>query len=165
VSARDPIAAGESALKIPLRPIRSSRHPRKALDTLGSALAEFALMLPLLLLLLLGIMWFGLALYAYHFVSGAAREATRFAIVRGSACRNLSGGCPATATDVQNYVRDTAPLGIHASAITVTTTWTPNNRAGSVVNVTVQYNFQFLLPFVPSRTVVMTSSSQMVISR
>ena len=50
----------------------------------GSALLEFALMLTILLTLMFGVMDFSRALYAYHFLSNAAREATRYASVRGS---------------------------------------------------------------------------------
>lgn len=47
----------------------------------GQALVEFALVLPLLVLLLLGIFDFGRAIYAYTTVNNAAREAARLAIV------------------------------------------------------------------------------------
>lgn len=47
----------------------------------GQALAEFALVLPLLLLLMVGILDFGRAVYASHTIGNAAREAARLAIV------------------------------------------------------------------------------------
>lgn len=55
-----------------LRPAPSSR---------GQALVEFAFVLPILLLLLIGILDFGRAIFAYNSVSNAARSATRVAIV------------------------------------------------------------------------------------
>ncbi len=50
-------------------------------QTRGQALIEFALILPLLILLLLGIFDFGRAVYAYNTVNNAAREGARLAIV------------------------------------------------------------------------------------
>jgi hypothetical protein len=55
--------------------------------------------------------------------------------------------------------------GIDASALTATTTWTPNNSRGTLVKVTVQYNFKFLFAVIRSGTLAVTSSSQMVISQ
>ena len=56
--------------------VRRSRRPRR-----GQALVEFALVVPILLLLLLGILDFGRAVYASHTIGNAAREAARLAIV------------------------------------------------------------------------------------
>jgi Flp pilus assembly protein TadG len=137
----------------------------------GTNLVEYALVLTLLLTTLFGLIDFGRALYAYHFVSDAAREGTRYAVVRGSSC--TSPGCPASSGDIEDYL-EKVPAGIDANQLTVTTTWNPNgstnctvisNAPGCVVEVQVSYNFKFMLPFLPKSTVVMQSSSQMVISQ
>jgi Flp pilus assembly protein TadG len=47
----------------------------------GQALVEFALVLPLILLLIFGAVDFGRAIYAYNSMSEAARQANRTAIV------------------------------------------------------------------------------------
>ena len=47
----------------------------------GQAMAEFALILPVFVLLLVGLFDVGRAIYAYHTVNNAAREAARLAIV------------------------------------------------------------------------------------
>lgn len=47
----------------------------------GQALVEFALILPLLVLLLVGVFDFGRAIYAYNTISNAARQGARLAIV------------------------------------------------------------------------------------
>ena len=47
----------------------------------GQTLVEFALVLPLLILLLVGIFDFGRAIFAYNTINNAAREAAREAIV------------------------------------------------------------------------------------
>ena len=51
------------------------RHKRSR----GQALVEFALILPILLLIVAGIFDFGRALFTYSEVSNAVREATRYA--------------------------------------------------------------------------------------
>src|SRR5579859_343491 len=87
----------------------------------GSTLVEFALVFILFMTMLLGIAGFGHALYAYHFVSESAREATRWAIVNGSTCASdASCSAPATPTDIDTYVKSLAPPGITASNITTT---------------------------------------------
>jgi hypothetical protein len=49
--------------------------------TRGQSLVEFALVLPILLILLLGILDFGRAIYAFNSVSNGARSGARVAIV------------------------------------------------------------------------------------
>ena len=123
----------------------------------GNALVEFAVVGPLLLTFLFAIFDFGRALYTYHFVCNAAREGTRYAIVRGS-----KSAIPATQSSIQTYLGN-VPMGIDPNKLTVTTIWPTNNNPGSVVQVTVQYNFNFFMPFMPATTIVMKSSSQMYI--
>jgi hypothetical protein len=50
----------------------------------GQELLEFALILPLLLLILLGIMEFGLVILSYNTIANAAREGARYGIVNPS---------------------------------------------------------------------------------
>src|ERR1700689_4808908 len=154
------------------------KHPQLArARARGSALLESAVMISVLLLMMFGVIGFGTALYTYHFVSNTAREATRWASVRGSTCTGgLSGGCPATDTDVNAYVQNLSTgIGLDPTKVTTTTTWVapPNNLAicasqpnppGCVVKVQVQYSFQFLFPLLPSGF-TMQSTSQMVISQ
>jgi len=131
----------------------------------GAAMAEFALIAPLLLTLLLGVVGLGWALYTYNFVAEAASEAARYAIVRGADCSSWGSACPASASDIQDYVRSLAPAAIDASAITATTSWTPDNTPGSAVKVTVKYDFTLSVPFIPDAVLPMQSAAQMVISQ
>jgi Flp pilus assembly protein TadG len=94
----------------------------------GAALVEYAFILILFLTLLFGIGAFGQALYAYHFVNNAAKQATRWASVNGSTC-NSDNSCngvgtmnngPVTAANLTTYVNNIAPLGINPTGITVT---------------------------------------------
>ena len=151
---------------------RLSRHFGAAGEC-GSALVEYAVGILLLLTIMFGIIDFARALYAYHFVSDAAREGTRQAIVRGSTCSGLPGPCPVTSgSDIQSLLA--IPSGINPSAVTVNATWPgggtncpgPNNNApGCVVEVQVTYNFSFILPFMPTSGIQLQSTSEMVISQ
>jgi hypothetical protein len=145
----------------------------------GTTLLESAVMISVLLLMMFGVVGFGTALYTYHFVSNTAREATRWASVRGFACSQnppILPQCPAQPSDVDDYVQSLSTgIGLDPTKVTTTTTWVapPNNLAactsqqnspGCVVKVQVQYSFQFLFPLLPSGF-TMQSTSQMVISQ
>jgi Flp pilus assembly protein TadG len=159
--------------------LRSTSHARlpAPANSSGSTLAEFAFVLPLLAMIMFGVIDFGRALYAYHFVSDAAREASRWASVRGNQCTAWPQACPANQADVQNYVAGLAPPGIDPSsqALSAAAAWMrpPENPAscvgavnnpGCAVQVQVTYNFKFILPFLPKSTYSMQSTSEMIIS-
>ena len=129
----------------------------------GGAAVEMALVTVIMLVTTFGIVEVGHGFYAYSTIANAARDATRYAIVRGSACTSWASACPASAADVQNFVKSQTPPGIDPSRMTVTTTWVPNNNPGSAVKVTVQYRFSFVLAFIKVNDATISSSSQMVI--
>jgi len=159
----------------------------------GSALVEFAIVVTVLLTVMLGVIDFSRAIYTYHWVAEAAREATRYASVRGSACNTWGSACPAVATDVTSYVQTIVSSGIYVSstvtgspssttagALGVTTTWPgtggsggtcrtgtqPVNYPGCVVTVRVQYTYGFSLPYLSSLSKMnFSSTSQVVISQ
>ncbi len=82
----------------------------------GSTMYEFAWVLPFILLTLGAMFDFGRTMYAYHFISYAAREGARFASVRGSSsfvgCPGAASPCPATAANIQSFVQSFAPPGL-----------------------------------------------------
>jgi Flp pilus assembly protein TadG len=144
----------------------------------GSAIVEQALVLPIMLAVLFGAIDMSRALYTYHYVSYIAREATRWASVRSK--NSFNGGI--TQTDIQTYVSNVSGMGLDKNQITSslsyiapsnptplcpggTTDSTLNNKPGCVVQVTVNYNYTFLLPFLPKGAFTMSSESQMVITQ
>ena len=141
----------------------------------GAAMVETALTLIILLTVIFGVLEICLALYTYHFISDAAREGSRFAMVRGSACQSPGYECNASSSQIQTYVQGLGFPGINSSAMTVTTAWSPYafstcvsaacNDPGNEVTVTVNYNFPLSIPFIPSSTISMSSTSSMVISQ
>lgn len=142
----------------------------------GSSLVEIAIAATVLFLMIFGIIQASLIDYVYVYLSDAAREATRYAIVRGSSCSSFPAACPASANDVQNYVRSLNFPVMNASSINVATTWpttgssctpssNPCNNPGNLVQVTVSYNYPLSIPFLTGRTVTVAATSQMVISQ
>jgi hypothetical protein len=161
-------AAGRRSLAAQFGARRSAR---------GSTLTEFAFILPVLLMGVFGVIDFGRALYTYHFVSDAAREASRWASVRGNRCITIPN-CGAGESDIQHYVASIVPPGIDSTspALSVTAAWMaplanpascvgPINNPGCAVKVHVTYNFKFILPFLPKATYAMDSTSEMIISQ
>lgn len=153
-------------------------------DETGSTTVEFSITLSLLLTCIFGIMVCSMALYADHFVTDAAKEATRYAMVRGSSwggtsCSTYASySCVASTSNVTSFVDSLAPPGISTSGISVTTTWPGTDPTGQacdtaagsnspacVVNVQVQYSFKFLLPFVKFSTINLSGVSSDVITR
>lgn len=145
----------------------------------GQALVEFALISAAFFSLLLGIFEMSLGLYTYHYISEVAREATRYAVVRGSACVGMPD-CNASAAQIQTFVKDLGYPGIDATDyMTVTTTWlspssgsnptwttcTSCNTPGNMVQVTVNYALPLAIPFWGNKSINISSTSQMVISQ
>ena len=98
----------------------------------GAVTFEFAMgLLVVLFPLMFGVVDFSRAAYSYHWVSDAARDATRWASVRGATCELLSGGCPAANTDVQTFVQGLSVSGLNSANITATTTWTGKGGDGN----------------------------------
>lgn len=136
-----------------LRPSKQGRWgPRR-----GAFMVEAALILLPFLLLIFGIIEFGVVVRAYNFVSYAAREGTRWASVRGA-----ESGAPASATQVSNFVKGRA-VGLDRSQLTVATTWVPDNKRGSSVRVQVTYSMPAITGLILPRGIRMRSTSQTVI--
>jgi Flp pilus assembly protein TadG len=149
------------------------------LDEAGASMVEAAFSFVILLAVMFGIFQMSIALYSYHYVSEAAREATRYAAVRGSACSSLTN-CKATSAQIQTYIRGIAFPGINSSNLSVTSTWLSasatqpttwsacNNQCnapGNEVKVVVTYSFPSGIPFLGVSTISVSSTSQMVISQ
>ncbi len=144
----------------------------------GNTLTEFALILPFMLAGIFGVIEFGRALYTFHFVSDAARETSRWASVRGKSCTAYGSKCPASLAEIEDYVATITPPGIdtNRTKLVVKADWVAppgrgndcnktKNNPGCSVQVTVTYNFNFILPFMPTSTYPMKSTSEMIISQ
>jgi len=126
----------------------------------GQVMAEFALVLTPCLMLFFGVINFALALYCYDFVCYSAQQAVRYATVHGS-----TAATTVTASSIHTYVNGLVVGVLNTSAMTVTTTWSPNNQPGGVVTVSVTYNYPPLTSLVSSVTIPLTRTAAMVITQ
>jgi Flp pilus assembly protein TadG len=146
-------------MKMDLEPRKTRKEKARSRWRQGQAFVEFAIAIPLLMLISVAIMNFAMAISAYNFVCYGARDATRYAAVRGA-----TSPSPASSSDVSAFVTSEA-AGLNANQLTVTTTWTPDDQPNSTVAVKVKYSFQFLVPFVQLSPVNLSSTSKLVISQ
>lgn len=121
----------------------------------GGALLEGALCINVFLLIVFGAIEFSRVVYAYNVVAYAARDASRYASVRGS-----SSPSPATAAAISAFVSSQAVM-LPSGSLTVTTTWSPSNAPGSKVTVRVSCAMNrllatYILPAMP--TIASTST-------
>jgi Flp pilus assembly protein TadG len=113
----------------------------RRLDERGVVAAEFALLLPALLLILFGIIEFGMIMYGREVVTNAAREGARAGIVQGPPKRTEGE----IINIAQTYLTNT---GVNSSKVEFEVTGegsvSPNNL---IVQAT--YEYDFLFPYIP----------------
>lgn len=100
----------------------------------GQALVEFALVIPLFLILVLGIVDFGLGLRAWISITNSAREGARVGAVRGN--------CDA----IIEQVMDTSGGLVTADDQVTISPSDCDTNAGDSVSVTVDYEYNFVTP-------------------
>lgn len=112
----------------------------------GQALAEFALLVPVLLLLVIGTIQFGMILYSYISVIQLTREGTRWVAVNASK----------TDSEITTYITGIAPATLTRSNIAVSVSPSyaggqiPSGRyTGNTVSVGIRYSLQGKL-FIPT---------------
>lgn len=136
------------------------RHGRRN----GQSLVEFSLVLPVFLLIVAGMVDFGMGLYSNITVLNAAREGARVGVTT-----------PGDTSGIEARVRAMAG-GLNAADLTVTTTcqkpatppattWTscgsPAYQPGEAVVVTVNYTYHMIWPLTFGNQIPMTSTVRM----
>ncbi len=97
----------------------------------GNSLAEFALIIPVLLLIVIAIIDFGRAIYAYSVVANCAREGARYGVISG----HEDPGIIARVNE--------AAVGLDKSQLSINIT-----RTATTVKVEVGYNFELIVPMI-----------------
>jgi Flp pilus assembly pilin Flp len=106
----------------------------------GAAAVEFALLLPLLVLLLFGIIEFGLAFNARIQATNAAREGARMAVVGIDNWGDVGGG-----TSFWQAVQQDGGLGDLENCV-----FSTDDVVGGTLTVTFDYPLNLAIPFLPS---------------
>ncbi len=96
----------------------------------GAAAVEFALVLPLFLVLLFGVVEFGLIMYAKGIITQASREGARYGVVYCLTPKTKSG----IEAYVQNYLQN---AGFSGATVTAT--------LGNTLSVRVDYPYRFMV--------------------
>ena len=127
----------------PLR--RASTAPRPTTSPEGQSLVEFALILPVLLLLIVGVFDLARIVFDSTTLSAAVREGTRYAIVHGAASSSPTGpgaasySAPSTDSTITTIVTRAA-IGVNTP--TVTAVWSNGDAyRGSPVTVAATFPF------------------------
>ena len=139
--------------------LRGTAAPRArlaaiALPRRGQNMVEFALGLTLTLYLIMGVVDFGRAFFAYNEVANVAREGARYATLTSH-----------TDSQVISYAQGKFPLG----GMSVTVTPSPRT-AGSAVVVQATYSFSALTPLISNiccsgGSMTLTASSSMIVEQ
>jgi Flp pilus assembly protein TadG len=121
--------------------------PRRSGSSRGQALTEFALVIPIVVLIFLGLFDLGRGVYAYTTISNAAREGARVLIVD----QTQAGGLYAAQIEAAGSA---TALGITPASVTVAfrspdLSTACNARAiGCVAVVTVPYSYTAITPII-----------------
>jgi Flp pilus assembly protein TadG len=114
----------------------------RRLNERGVAAAEFALLLPVLLMILFGIIEFGMIMYGREVVTNATREGARAGIVQGP---------PKRTEDQIKAIATTYLTGTGVNTADVTFTVAGEGLANpNTLTVTATYLYWFLIPYIPT---------------
>lgn len=129
-----------------IRPLRSSNSSSaRQTNRRGAAVVEMAVILPVFMMVLLGIVEFGRAMMVTQIVSNAAREGARRAILNGSTNATVSA-------DIAEFVSSTCRVDTTSISVEITIQAGPDNpnpldqlanaNEGDLVTVRVRVPFQ-----------------------
>jgi Flp pilus assembly protein TadG len=104
----------------------------------GSTIVEFSLAFTAFIMLLMGMMEFGRAVWTFSTLSHAVSQGARYAAVHGSGNPVMVNGNDNTATAIADLVKANS-IGLDPSQVTVNTAWSPNNDRGSEFTITASY--------------------------
>lgn len=101
----------------------------------GQSLVEFAIVLPLILLILLGIAQFGMMFNSYLTIQNATREGARVGIVGG------------TNNEINQSIISTSP-NLKAENLTIHINPTQDRKSGETLTVQIVYNYPLSVPII-----------------
>ena len=116
----------------------------------GQALVEFALIVPLFLVLVVGLVQFGVGLNYWLDLNRLANQAARWAVVN---CQPASAGvCGPPAADLEEAIEQQRTSGGNAAQANVCYETTPTVGQPLTVEITSEFGFQRILFNMPSLT-------------
>jgi Flp pilus assembly protein TadG len=139
---------------------KRDRHDRR-----GAAMLEAAVVYPVTMLLLIGTVVLGIAVFRYEQVQSLAREGARYASVHGPTYASEQNASYATDATVLSYI-ETLAVGMQSSDLSCTVTWSPNPPTASPPStVTVQLSYSWVPEaYFKKQAVSLTASSTMPVT-
>ena len=126
-------------------------------STSGMSVVETALVLPLFLILLIGVIDGGRVMFTQAIVYFAAQEATRWAVANPKTAEQTE---QQYTDSIKDYATSRLILISKNNSGTVTTVAPPDPTDGTrTVSVTINYTFDFIIPFLGIGPVTLNSSS------
>lgn len=104
----------------------------------GQSLVEFALIIPVVLLILLGILEFGMMLNSYLTISNASREGAR------------QGAIGSSDSDIQAKIMEISPNLDDMDILVEITPTEGSRRRGDMVTISITYNYEVINPLISS---------------
>ena len=126
----------------------------------GAAIVELALVFLLFLVVVIGMLEFGRAMWTYATITHASRQAARYAMVKGEAVGAV------TQAQITTKVKDFV-TGLDTSQITVNTTFNPDPiERGGFIEIEVSYPFRLMTSpiIVAQGTIPMSSSTRFMVA-
>lgn len=126
-------------------------------DTGGAATVEFALLGPIMLILMMGVLQFGMAMWSYNSLRGIASDVARWSVV------NYQTNNKVTASQIRDYTESVATqapygMGLQNLTITVAAAGTQRVSGATELTLTINYNFPTLLAIAGVGDIPMTFS-------
>jgi Flp pilus assembly protein TadG len=128
--------------------------------TPGQTAVEFALAASLLFMLMFGLMKLGFAVYSYNTISHTTRECVRYAVVHGPGSANPQSAAAIEQLYEYAYMPGGAPL-----TVTVTFPQDPTFSTLQDAQCSISFNYKVQIPFLPSKTLTLTSTEHMILSQ
>ena len=128
----------------------------------GQSLVEFALVFPIFILLLAGIIDFGLGLYSYNTIINAAREGARLGVTNCTAT-NCAAAVQARTVANSNGLLAGGNVTVSCATAAGAAEACTASKAGDSVNVQVNYQYRMIWPLTFGTQIPMGSSLTMML--
>jgi Flp pilus assembly protein TadG len=138
---------------------------RKRNERRGAAALEAAAVYPVAMLLLIGTIVVGIAVFRYEQLQSLAREGARYASVHGPTYASEQNSSYASSSTVLTYI-ETMTAGLQQNNLSCTVTWAPNPPTTTTpATVTVQLSYSWVPEgFLPQQAVALTATSTMPVT-
>jgi Flp pilus assembly protein TadG len=138
----------------------------------GASLVEMAIVFPVIILLLFGLIIGGMGIYRYQQLAHLAREGARYASVHGADSERETGVPAATPQDIYNNAIAPQVVVLDLSKLSYQVTWNSSNSPSTTTNfeqpvgntVTVTVTYQWFPEWFLIGPITLSSSSTMPMS-